>query len=147
MGRYNVEPLTPEEVMALPTSVDVEVAGLAFGIARTKAYKMARLGEFPVPVLRLGHRYRVPTAPIKRLLGLDESAHDANTPHPTTDGEADNSPNIRRVHGEHGSLSEPVYLRSKNGKRVRIDPDKTYTYKGRRGVSGAEIIEERRRPR
>ncbi|OLF04701.1 hypothetical protein BLA60_39460 [Actinophytocola xinjiangensis] len=137
--------LSREELLALPTAVDLVTAANALGISRTKAYRMARFEEFPVPVLRLGNSYRVPTAPLLRFLGIDpdESAHDANTPHPTTDGEADNSPNIRRVL----DFSEPVYLKAKSGKHVRIDPDKSYTYKGRRGVSGAEIIEERRRAR
>lgn len=45
-------------------------AARALGIGRSKAYELARTGEWPTPVLRLGTRYRVPTAPLRELLGL-----------------------------------------------------------------------------
>jgi hypothetical protein len=32
---------------------------------------MARKGTFPVAVLRVGSKYRVPTAALRRVLGLD----------------------------------------------------------------------------
>lgn len=65
---------------AIPSSVDVYLLGAVtdlltaarvLGIGRTKAYQLARSGTFPVPVVRVGDRYRVPTAPLLRLLGLD----------------------------------------------------------------------------
>jgi predicted DNA-binding transcriptional regulator AlpA len=43
-------------------------AGEAIGISRTTAYKLARAGEFPVRVLRLGTSYRVVTAELRELL-------------------------------------------------------------------------------
>ena len=58
------------ELLALPAAVDLETAGRPFGIGRTKAHELARSGQFPVPVLRLGRTYRVPTAPILELLGI-----------------------------------------------------------------------------
>lgn len=61
---------TAEEVAALPPVVDLVTAGAMLGIGRTLAHELARRGEFPVAVLRLGYRYRMPTAPLLTLLGL-----------------------------------------------------------------------------
>ncbi|MBV8542555.1 MAG: hypothetical protein JO063_10060 [Pseudonocardiales bacterium] len=36
---------------------------------------MARAGEFPVPVLRLGASYRVRTADLLTLLGIEPAKH------------------------------------------------------------------------
>ncbi len=59
-----------DEVAALPVVVDLVTAGSVLGMGRTSAYEAARRGEFPVPVLRVGHRYRVVTAHLRQLLGL-----------------------------------------------------------------------------
>ncbi len=45
-------------------------AGSVLGVGRTLAHELARRGDFPVPVLRLGMRYVVPVAPLLELLGL-----------------------------------------------------------------------------
>jgi len=58
------------EVLALPAVVDLITAGKALGIGRTRAFELARRGEYPVPVLRVGVTYRVPTEPLLQLLGL-----------------------------------------------------------------------------
>lgn len=60
-----------EQVLALPVVVDLVTAGSVFQIGRTAAYEQARTGTFPVPVLTVGCRYRVVTAHIVNLLGLD----------------------------------------------------------------------------
>jgi len=59
---------TGEQVAELPVTVDLVTAGSVFSMGRTKAHELARTGTFPVPVLRVGSRYVVPTAAIKRLL-------------------------------------------------------------------------------
>jgi excisionase family DNA binding protein len=59
-----------EELLALPATVDLVTAARALGIGRTMAYQLARAGELPVPVLRLGARYRVPTAALLGALGV-----------------------------------------------------------------------------
>jgi hypothetical protein len=64
--------LSHQEVLDLPASVDLVTAGLAFGIGRTMAHQLARNGEFPCRVLRLGNAYRVPRAEILRALGITE---------------------------------------------------------------------------
>ncbi|MFI2278790.1 MULTISPECIES: helix-turn-helix domain-containing protein [Catenuloplanes] len=52
-------------------TTDVETAGAIFGIGRSKAYQLAKAGEFPVQLLRIGRRYRVPVPSILELLGAD----------------------------------------------------------------------------
>lgn len=62
-----------QELLALPATVDLVTAARALGIGRTTAYQLARAGELPVPVLRLGARYRVPTAALLSALGVSPS--------------------------------------------------------------------------
>jgi hypothetical protein len=61
---------TPGEVYALGVRTDLETAGSVLGVGRTVAHELARRGEFPVRVLRLGRRYVVPTADLIEVLGL-----------------------------------------------------------------------------
>jgi hypothetical protein len=60
---------TAEETPA----VALMVAADALGIGKWTAYTNAPTGELcpGVPVLHIGGRYRVPTAPLRRALGLD----------------------------------------------------------------------------
>ncbi|GAB3670163.1 hypothetical protein GCM10027589_38630 [Actinocorallia lasiicapitis] len=62
------------EVCALPVVVDVVTAGRALGLGRTKAYGLARAGEFPCRVIRSGKAYVVPTSELLCLLGLSAVA-------------------------------------------------------------------------
>lgn len=60
---------THEAVRALGMTTDIETAASILGIGRTKAYELAKSGNFPVKVLRIGHRYVVPVPAILQLLG------------------------------------------------------------------------------
>ena len=40
-----------DEIKAWPATVDVQTAGRAWGVGRDQAYRLAREGRFPVPVL------------------------------------------------------------------------------------------------
>jgi predicted DNA-binding transcriptional regulator AlpA len=60
-----------DELLALPATVDLVTAARALGIGRTTAYQLARAGEFPIPVLRLGARYRVVTSGLLAALGIE----------------------------------------------------------------------------
>lgn len=51
-------------------AVSLPDAGKALGIGQSSAYAAAKNGTFPVPVIRIGGRYTVPTAPLRKLLGL-----------------------------------------------------------------------------
>ncbi|GAB3494021.1 DNA-binding protein [Amycolatopsis cihanbeyliensis] len=51
--------------------VDLLTAGRALGLGRTLAYELAKKDEFPCRVLRLGNSYRVVTADLLRVLGVE----------------------------------------------------------------------------
>jgi hypothetical protein len=63
---------TPEAVRSLGLTTDIETAGAILGIGRTKAYELAKTGDFPIPLLRAGRRYLVPVPALLRLLGADD---------------------------------------------------------------------------
>ena len=63
-------PLTLAEIADLPAVTDLITAGRALGLGRTKAYELARAGQFPCPVIRAGKNWMVPTAGLLALLGL-----------------------------------------------------------------------------
>jgi hypothetical protein len=63
--------LTPAEIRKLPAVVDLVTAGRALGLGRTKAYQLARSGNFPCRILHVGASYLVRTADLLTLLGLD----------------------------------------------------------------------------
>jgi hypothetical protein len=65
-----MDALSVADVQQLPAVVDVVTAGRALGLGRTKAYQLARTGEFPCRVIRSGKTYLVPTADLLALLGL-----------------------------------------------------------------------------
>ena len=69
-----------DQIRRLGTRTDLVTAGRILGIGRTKCYQLAHADQFPVLVIRHGHRYVVPVAPILRLLGQDQLI-----PQPATD--------------------------------------------------------------
>jgi hypothetical protein len=69
-----IQGLTRAELLALPVVVDVTTAARALGLGRSTAYELARRDEFPCPVLRVGSSYRVPTAGLFRVLGIEPPA-------------------------------------------------------------------------
>ncbi len=56
------------EMSKLPLTISITEAAALLGIGRNQAYQAAARGE--LPVLRLGRRLLVPTAPLQRMLGL-----------------------------------------------------------------------------
>lgn len=56
----------------MPTTVSLPKAAALLGISRGSAYANARANDFPVPVIKIGGRYVVPTKPLLDLLGLDK---------------------------------------------------------------------------
>lgn len=59
---------------SLPPTLGLEDAARMLGIGRSTAYLLAAQDALPVPVLRIGRSYRVPTAPLLALLGLTPTA-------------------------------------------------------------------------
>ena len=70
-----------EAVDSLPLTLGVLETARYLGLGRTTAYALIAAGKLPVPVLRVGRSYRVPTAPLLELLGLSTPAADDNPPH------------------------------------------------------------------
>lgn len=62
-----------ENLLDKPT-VSVPEAGAALGMAKNASYLAAQNGEFPLPVIRIGGKMRVPTAALRRLLYDSEVA-------------------------------------------------------------------------
>ena len=76
-------PAASANVSTLPAVIDVETAGRLLGLGRSAAYQLVKDGEWPTPVLRLGRRWRVLTAPLLALLeidGVEPSAAGARLP-------------------------------------------------------------------
>ncbi len=64
-----------------PATVALMTAARTLGIGRTKAYELAKRGEFPCRVIKIGDRCRVPFAALLRLLdGPDHNGTAQDTP-------------------------------------------------------------------
>ncbi|MGX1323743.1 hypothetical protein AB7M17_007196 [Bradyrhizobium sp. USDA 377] len=50
-------------------TVPVDVAGRAIGLSRNAAYRATKTGE--IPSIRIGGRIVVPTASLRKMLGLE----------------------------------------------------------------------------
>lgn len=66
----NSDRLTMDELATLPVTVDVVTAGRAFGLGKSTAYSHAKNGTFPCKVKRVGSRWVVLTADLRRALGV-----------------------------------------------------------------------------
>ena len=64
----------PDEVRALPVVVDVVTAGRCCGLGRDTSYRLARSGQFPVPVLSLGRRLVCKRADLLAALGIETAS-------------------------------------------------------------------------
>lgn len=66
---------TQRDILSDPSTYTVSLLTAAeiLGIARTSAYALARRGELTagVPILRVGGRYTVSTAHLRRVLGIE----------------------------------------------------------------------------
>jgi len=71
LDRRAAEAAAVDEVKQRPT-VSIPTAGLALGLGINKAYECARNGL--IPTLDFGGEARVPTPPLRRMLGLDQQA-------------------------------------------------------------------------
>lgn len=71
---------TLERIRALGAVTDIATAGGIFGLSRSRAYELARAGTLPVPVIKVGSRYRVSVTAILTVL----AATDSTGPPPAT---------------------------------------------------------------
>ena len=92
------QPMTEAELLALPPAVDLATAGRAFGIGRTKAFELARAGKFPVKVLKVGQKYRVPRTAILEALDvrLPSNSRRSRAPPPDLPAPTSSSPSLLR---------------------------------------------------
>lgn len=58
----------------MATFLNVQEAADFLGISKTCAYDAIRAGEFPVPVVKVGSRIKVPAQPLYALAGSSEVA-------------------------------------------------------------------------
>lgn len=56
------------ELSELPATISVVQAAELLGVSRSAAYRAAAAGQ--LPVLRLGRRIHIPTAPLLAMLGV-----------------------------------------------------------------------------
>lgn len=70
------------ELLALPVAVDLDTSNRALLMGRTKGFQLAKQGEYPVPVTRVGRTYRVNRADLLRALGVDTHGSGAGSSHP-----------------------------------------------------------------
>jgi len=70
-------PMGQAELDALPVAFPLDTANRALMIGRTMGYDLAKRGEYPCRVLKVGNRYRVTRADLLRALGVDEHSEAA----------------------------------------------------------------------
>ncbi|WP_443057489.1 hypothetical protein [Streptomyces sp. NBC_00696] len=73
-----VRGLTSDDLLALPAAIDLDTANRALMIGRSTGYGLAKQGKYPVRVLKLGNAYRVVTADLLKLLGLERPQSDGD---------------------------------------------------------------------
>jgi excisionase family DNA binding protein len=68
----------PKNSSVAKSLLSVEEAAVLLGVDRTTCYRAIRGDTFPLPVVRLGGRIRIPRRAIERLLDGADPAHGAN---------------------------------------------------------------------
>jgi hypothetical protein len=68
----------PERTALYRVVLDLADAAAVLGIGRTRAYELAKSGEFPCRVIPVGRRYRVP---VFRLLDVPGASADGLRKH------------------------------------------------------------------
>ncbi|MDT0346740.1 integrase [Streptomyces litchfieldiae] len=62
--------MTHAELLALPVSFSLDVANRALSLGRTTGFALAKQGQYPIRVLRLGRQYRCTRYDLLRYLGV-----------------------------------------------------------------------------
>lgn len=69
--------MSEPEALALPVTFPLEPANKALGLGRTVGYALAKRGEYPIPVLRVGNVYRCRRSDLLAFLGITQRAEAA----------------------------------------------------------------------
>lgn len=64
-------PMSMEEVLALPASCSMPQASRALGFSASKGRQLAAAGDFPCRVVRVGSDWKVPRTGIFSVLGIE----------------------------------------------------------------------------
>ena len=75
------------ELLALPVAFDLNTSNRALSLGRTKGFELAKQGEYPCRVMRVGRTYRVSRADLLRTLGIDPHNDVAGVAAPATSNE------------------------------------------------------------
>ena len=59
-----------KELLSMPTADVTDVGRLCFNLSRNGSYEAARRGDLG-PIIKVGSRLKVVTAPLRRKLGLE----------------------------------------------------------------------------
>lgn len=79
-NRRSAQRWTPEAIRALGPVTDITTAGQILGLSRSVAYALAADGMFPIAVIRVGSRYRVPVAALLAALHIPLTADPPRPP-------------------------------------------------------------------
>ncbi len=94
---------TAERIRELGAVTDMATAANLLGISRALAYQLAKAGRFPVPVIKVGSRYRVPVPGL--LAALELLTPEPPAPDLTTAGR---HASITTTRSEAGPTSTPT---------------------------------------
>jgi hypothetical protein len=119
------ESMSRDELLRLPAITDLATACRALGVGGRKGYEMARSSTFPVKVVRIGGSWRVPTAGIFALLGIDpgEFSH-SGAPRSDSAGGSGSRPGVVPA-SDDADRSDPAVLAIEDALRTDygIPPD------------------------
>jgi len=59
-----------QELLDAGPTIDLPLANRLLGISKAHGYSLAKRGDYPVRLLKLGHSYRVVTSELLTLLGV-----------------------------------------------------------------------------
>lgn len=76
--------MTPDELLALPVVVDLQTAGRAWGLSRSRVYDAHAAGRLPFPVVAVSGRLKVTRAALLRSLDMEEAGPDSPATAATT---------------------------------------------------------------
>ncbi|MFD3352772.1 hypothetical protein [Streptomyces fradiae] len=94
-GRSPARGMQISELLALPVAFSLEVSNRALQLGRTKGFALAKRGEYPCRVMKVGRTYRVSRADLLRTLGVDPSSDGAGGATPTP---SENAPDTTSYH-------------------------------------------------
>lgn len=63
-----------QDLLDAGPTLKLPTANRALGVSHAHGYALAKRGEYPVRVLKIGNAYRVPTSELLALLGIDAVA-------------------------------------------------------------------------